>query len=254
MNPYHAANKARWEAAAPKWKAMHDRRGHWQRCHREPELAFYPQELPFLKDVKDKKVAVLGSGDNLAVFALAGMGARVTSVDLSENQLAIAHERAEILDLDITFLQADVMDLSALGNDSFNLVYTGGHVAVWVSDLEQYYREAVRILKPGGRFLVNEYHPFRRIWKEGTDHLEVGYDYSDRGPFQFEFNDDILEPAEGAYPQYEFHWRISDFIRALLGAGCRLIHCEEMGAHVGDWEGPVEGLPEMFFLVGIKKG
>ena len=59
--------------------------------------------------------------------------------------------------LEVTsFVRADVTDLSVLAANTFDLVYTGGHVAVWISDLSQYYAEAGRILRPGGLFIVNE--------------------------------------------------------------------------------------------------
>ena len=164
---------------------MHDQRGAWRHCPTDPTLAFYENELPFLREAAGKKVAILGSGDNLAAFALAGMGASVCSVDISENQLQVAKERAEELGLDIEFLRADVTDLSALANEQFDLVYTGGHVAVWVGDLQKYYSEAARILKPGGQFIVNEYHPMRRLWKEDSKQLVLAYDYFNRGPYEF---------------------------------------------------------------------
>lgn len=253
MNPYHRANQKRWDATARNWKAMHDRRGTWKLCAQNPELVFVPREMSHLQQISGKKAAVLGSGDNLAVFALAGMGARVTSVDLSQEQLEVARERARELALDIEFLQADVTDLSALEDTGFDLVYTGGHVAVWVADLLQYYREAGRILKKGGLFIVNEYHPFRRVWKNGVDRLEVEYDYYDRGPFVFKYDDDVLHRRTGEFTQYEFHWTVSDLITAMLGAGCSIIDAAEFGEHVGDWEGaPLEGLPEYFMLVGRK--
>ena len=44
-------------------------------------------------------------------------------------------------------MQADVTDLPVLADDSFGLVYTGGHVAVWVANIQQYYAEAGRIVK-----------------------------------------------------------------------------------------------------------
>lgn len=255
MNPFHRANQKRWEAAARNWKAMHDRRGTWKLCAQSPELVFVPEEMKHLKGLTGRKAAVLGSGDNLAVFALAGMGISVTSVDISQNQLTVAEERALELGLNIDFIQADVTDLSALPDKTFDLVYTGGHVAVWVSELEKYYGEAGRILKPGGLFMVSEYHPFRRVWKMGVDHLEVEYDYYDRGPFVFKYDDDVLHREEGDFTQYEFHWRVSDLINAMLKANCALIDSAEFGEHVGDWEGaPLEGLPEYLLLVGRRMG
>ncbi len=252
MNTLHEANRHRWNIAAPNWKAMHDQRGAWRNCHQDPGLAFYENELPFFKDIKGKKVAVLGSGDNLCAFALAGMGAEVCSVDISEKQLEVAKERATELGLAIQFLRADVTELSALQDEQFDLVYTGGHVAVWVGDLKKYYQEAVRILKPGGQFMVNEYHPVRRLWQEDSDHLILAYDYYNRGPFEFAYGDDILSRDAGQIKCYEYHWTISDFMQAILGAGCRIEHVDEMGTHVGDWEAPVQGMPECLLIVAQK--
>src|SRR5215472_15198346 len=117
-----------------------------------PQL--HDSELAWLRDVAGKKIAVLGSGDNQVVFALAGMGALVTSVDISKRQIEIARSRATALGLQVEFVQADVVDLSMLADATFDIVYTGGHVAVWVSDLRRYYAEAARILKPGGLLTV----------------------------------------------------------------------------------------------------
>jgi ubiquinone/menaquinone biosynthesis C-methylase UbiE len=129
---------------------------------------------------------VLGSGDNQVVFALCDMGAKVTSIDISEQQLDVARSRAAALGLNVKFVRADVVDLSCLGDETFDLVYTGGHVAVWVSNLRRYYGEAARILKPNGLLMVSEYHPFRRVWKRSQTTLEVGFNYFDRGPHRFE--------------------------------------------------------------------
>jgi len=119
--------------------------------------------LEYLDGLSGTRVCVLGSGDNQVVFALAGLGAAVTSVDISQNQLDIAMKRSDELGLMVSFVRADVTDLSSLATASFDVVYTGGHVAVWVADLAKYYSEAARILRPNGLYVVNEYHPFRRI-------------------------------------------------------------------------------------------
>jgi SAM-dependent methyltransferase len=160
---FHEANRRRWDAGSASWARRADTRGIWRKCHLDPALALHPAELRWLSNVAGKRVAVLGSGDNQVVFALCGLGAEVTSVDISERQLEVARGRAAALGLAVEFVRADVVDLSCLAAATYDLVYTGGHVAVWVSDLHRHYAEAARILKPGGHLLISEYHPFRRM-------------------------------------------------------------------------------------------
>ena len=197
---------------------------------------------------------MLGSGDNLAAFALAGMGARVTSVDFSQVQLDIAAHRARELGLDIAFLCADVVNLELLADASFDLVYTGGHVAVWVSDLRRYYREACRILLPGGMFLVNEYHPFRRIWQAPSDRLEPACRYLDRGPYSYDRSDIVPGSLPGSLPSYEFHWTVADHVSAITEGGCDLVAMDEFGDQAEWWEQvPLVGLPRFLLLAGRKR-
>ena len=97
MNKMHESNHEKWNAAAPRWKARRDATG-WRRGHSlyEEGVEHIAQHLGSLEG---KNAIVLGSGDNFAAFALAGMGATVTSVDISERQLEIASERAKTLAL-----------------------------------------------------------------------------------------------------------------------------------------------------------
>ena len=90
MNDIHIANRQHWEARASEWAKRPEVEKVWRRCAKEPGLALADRELHWLGDVAGRRVAVLGSGDNLVVFALAGMGARVTSVDIAENQWTVS--------------------------------------------------------------------------------------------------------------------------------------------------------------------
>jgi len=122
-NEWHEANRRGWDAVSPGWQEGIDGTGIWRRCHLEPELVLRPQEMAHLGDLHGRKACVLGSGDNQVVFALAGMGADVTSVDISQSQLDIAARRAGKLGLAITFVLSDVTDLSALSDAAFDVVY-----------------------------------------------------------------------------------------------------------------------------------
>jgi ubiquinone/menaquinone biosynthesis C-methylase UbiE len=255
MNPLHEANRQRWEAASDQWARGADLRGDWKPAFTDPTVVFRQEELALLGDVRGKNVCVLGSGNNEAVFALSGMGARVTSVDISQKQLDHARRRAAELKATIAFVCSDVTELKALGDASFDIVYTGGHVAVWVSDLKKYYAEASRILRPGGSFVISEYHPFRRLWKDGTPKLEMATGYYERGPHVYDYSSDILKPGPGDYRSYEFHWTISDYVTAAMAPGNELLSLQEIGdAHEGWEQIPSAGLPQILLIALRKRG
>ena len=254
MNEKHEANRRRWNAASPDYATMAEQSGSWRKVATEPGWAFLPQELALLGNVAGKRACVLGSGDNLAAFALAGLGADVTSVDISEKQLDVARRRAEVLGLEVHFVRADVTNLAELEDSTYDVVHTGRHVSVWVSDLRIYYREAVRILKPGGLFLVTEYHPFRRIFKDDPDALTVDQSYLERGPFYHEVADGLFDRGPGTLSSYESHWTIADLYNAMVEPGCELIALDEIGDAAEGWEvPPLAGLPQLILLAARKR-
>ncbi len=254
MNAYHKANQIRWEHASASWARGAESRGLWRSAYSNSAAVLLAEELAILGDIRGKSVCVLGSGDNQAVFAFAGLGAVVTSVDISQKQLDVARQRAETLRASVKFVCADVSNLKAIAANSFDIVYTGGHVAVWVSELAKYYAEATRILKSGGLFLINEYHPFRRLWRDAAPKLELQYGYFERGPHAHDYTDDILVRKPGSLRCYEFHWTVSDFMTAVLKAGNEIVAVHEVGDENEGWEStPMKGLPQCLVIASRKR-
>jgi hypothetical protein len=107
---FHEANRRRWDAGSASWAFRADTRGIWKKCHIDPSLALHSGGLKWLDRIAGKRIAVLGSGDNQVVFALAGLGAKVTSIDISEQQLEVARRIAGALGLDVEFLRGDVCE------------------------------------------------------------------------------------------------------------------------------------------------
>jgi SAM-dependent methyltransferase len=227
------ANQHYWDAMAPDWQTLRDQDQLWRLCPQQPELAFDGEALAMIRqfagNLQDKQACVVGSGDNYAAFALAGMGARVTSTDISVQQLAVAHKRAEQLGLDIVFVQADATILGGIGEGEFDLVCSSNGFFVWIAEPRRVFQQVHRVLRPRGFYIFYDVHPFQRPWKDQITPLEMERPYTSTGPFEFE-----------GYGQtnYQFHWRVSDLINPLLDSGLMLRKLAESPAKEARfWEG-----------------
>ncbi|MDE6838700.1 MAG: class I SAM-dependent methyltransferase [Acutalibacter sp.] len=211
-------NRQDWEKYSEKYMAFNLSDSVLERLKSRPESAFAPAVWAMLKEylpeLKNQRVCVPSSGDNHAVLAFALMGARVTSCDISQNQLAAAKAAAEKLGLGdrAAFRQEDTMRLDGIEDEAYDLVYTSNGVHVWLNDLPSMYQNIHRILKPGGLYVMYELHPFQRPFGEG---LKAVKPYDSTGPFEDETT-------------VNFAWRIQDIVNAMLDAGVRLLHMEEI--------------------------
>ncbi|MCY3712281.1 MAG: class I SAM-dependent methyltransferase [Gemmatimonadetes bacterium] len=227
----HEANRRSWNTKAGSWAEKRERDGLWRRCPEEPELGFaggaYELVVAFVGDMEGKEVCVIGSGDNYSAFALAGMKARVTSIDISERQLETASARADQLGLAIDFAQADASDLDSLDDGKFDLVCSTNGFFVWIADLRAVHGEVFRILKPGGHYVFYDVHPFQRPWAERTMPIEVDKPYWQTGPFRDE--------KEGTF---EFNWTLADLLNPAADSGLVLQRILERPAEDSStWEG-----------------
>jgi len=105
------------------------------------------------------KVLDLGCGDGTTAVPEAQLGADVLGVDIASNLVAAGNARAKELGLDnLSFQEGDATDLSALDDESFDLVvsFFGAMFAPKPHDVA---REMVRVTKPGGRIVMGNWIP-----------------------------------------------------------------------------------------------
>ncbi len=252
MNTFHYANQKYWDATSYDWKVLRDEDAFWKRCHINPQLAFEPKVLELIQEyvepLSGKSVCVLGSGDNYASFALAGLGADVTSIDISEKQLEIAAERAENIGLEIEFVRADISDMPNVQSNCFDFACATNGVTIWISDLIGYYYEVCRILRPNGHFISCDVHPFQRPWKDRVKKIEMQKPYFDTGPYKSDYlvkDTDATKhkrnhPAqEEKLTGYTFHWTMSDIINSVISSRLTLLRIyEEPSEYSRFWQGP----------------
>jgi len=233
MTEAHEANRRYWNAEAPRWEELSDRDGLWRRCPEHPEIAFEGGALETILsstgELADRDVCIIGSGDNYAAFALAGLGARVTSIDISEEQLTVAARRAASLGLEIDFVRADAADLQGLPDQGFDLVCSTNGFFVWIADLDRVFAEVHRVLRSGGFYVFYDVHPFQRPWQDQERPLQMRKPYWDTGPYEI----------DGDAQSFEFNWTLADLLNPLARAGLRLSKIvESPAADSRFWEWP----------------
>lgn len=190
----------------------------------DPMWAFPPpvrEMLPREGGLRGLRVLVPSSGDNCAAFAFHLLGARVTSADISENQLANAKRIAEARGWAMEFLCADSMTLHGVKDEAYDLVYTSNGVHVWIDDLAAMYRNFHRVLKPGGRYVMFETHPFIRPFDDSEPTVRIVKRYEDTH-------------VGGNPPNY--CWRIQDLVNAMIGQGLSIERMEEFHAEIGSMD------------------
>jgi SAM-dependent methyltransferase len=162
----------------------------------------------------------LASGGGQQGPILAAAGAHVTVFDNSPRQLAQDRLVAEREGLAIRTVEGDMADLSAFADASFDLII---HPVsnIFAQDVLPVWREAYRVLQPGGALLAGFSNPSNYIFYldllDRERRLEVTYTlpYSDIGSLSGERQQAYLEKG---WP-LEFSHTLDDQIGGQLAAG-----------------------------------
>ncbi len=113
----------------------------------------------FIGDARGLDVLCLAAGGGQQTPAFGLLGANVTCIDLSAEQLERDRIAAEHYGLDVKTVQGDMRDLSAFGEGAFDVVWHG-HSLNFVPDARTVFGEVSRVLRKGGLYRLSCCNPY----------------------------------------------------------------------------------------------
>ena len=205
-----------WTVPVSRERIEEARQGRWSIRLSEQKPA--PREW-FPEDLRGLEVLCLASGGGQQAPLLSAMGARVTVLDNSPNQLAQDRAVAARERLDLKTVEGDMADLSAFADESFDLVY---HPVsnLFAPDVRPVWREAFRVLRRGGLLLAGFLNPAFYIFdlelaERGVLEVKHTLPYSDAESLCQEER----ERRVAAREVFEFSHTLTDLIGGQFDAG-----------------------------------
>lgn len=168
--------------------------------------------------VKGRDVLCLAAAGGWQSILYASAGARVTVVDVSPAMLRLDEREASRRGLDVHLLETSMDDLSALRDESFDLVHQPVSTC-YVPDVTAVYREVARVLRDGGLYISQHKQPtsLQITHRDSRDRLVIGIEY---------YHDERLPPTDDASYREdgtaEYLHRWEDLVGGLCRAGFAL--------------------------------
>jgi SAM-dependent methyltransferase len=191
------------------------RRGRWQ-VFLTPQR---PVPRSWFPPLSGSRVLCLASGGGQQGPVLAAAGAKVTVLDYSPRQLEQDRRVAERDGLRLRTVEGDMRDLSCFPDRTFDLVFNPVSVT-FVPEVRPVWREACRVLRPGGRLLSGFDNPVVHIfdvaaYDRGELVVANGLPYSDVRSL----SEDDLERCRREGTPLEFGHTLEELIGGQTEAG-----------------------------------
>ena len=195
--------------------------------------------LPHMGEVAGKRVCnVQGSHGRVAV-AFALLGAKATVLDFAEENRRYALELASAAGVAIDYRLGDVMEAGSLGlGGCFDWLAMELGILHYHRDITAFFRVMAGLLAPGGRMILNDFHPARKL-------RQAQVDYFDAGPFV----GDVPNPTGSAETlgQCVLHfWNLGEVVTAAIDARFVI----EKLLELPDWDDPK--FPGMYTMLASK--
>lgn len=226
MSTESEQNKIAWEYRAYEF---------WNSRNTPDELAKYIVNDPaarlryhqkYFNDVHKKKIVNPCGSNGRKAVPLALLGADVTIFDISSENKRYAIELAACAGVKIEYEVCDFCQLPMdKYNDYFDIAYAEGGILHYFHDIDKFMNTLFSILKHGGKLILSDFHPFRKILRTGSAMMSVKQTEGDYFDCQVH-NGDVAyktffpKDEQANFPDtYMRFYTISEIINAVIRAG-----------------------------------
>lgn len=250
MRDYSAQNKKAWEYSAydfwiknsgfPSERAKKDM---------ENPLGMLRKYAKYFDCYENVRIANICGSCGKKAIPLALLGADVTVFDISEDNQKYALEVAAAAKTHIHYEVCDVLEIDMTTyTNYFDVVFMEGGILHYFHDIGEFMQIMYSILKPGGKMICSDFHPFTKI-SDIFNLQQPSMSYFDTSVFEGEmaharfFEDAVRsQMPKCLYRKYT----ISEIINSVINHGFTLKKFDEHPA----WDN--EKLPGEFTLVATK--
>lgn len=214
MDKQSEQNKQAWNYRAHEFwlKELGDPKSLARDMLKDPRC-FLRRYIDELGNLKGKKIInPLGSCGKKAI-PLAILGANVTVVDISKENCSYALELATEANVKVEYIVSDFIGFdSTRYQGKYDMVFLEGGILHYFSDLNLLAKKSYSLLCEGGRIILNDFHPFRKVLGSQNVFSIKEEDYQLTGDY---FNNE-LTLGEVAYESYFNDEERLDFPKCLL--------------------------------------
>ncbi|PSQ19413.1 SAM-dependent methyltransferase [Halobacteriales archaeon QS_8_69_26] len=155
--------------------------------------------------------------------------AHATGVDFSETAVETARDLRDQVGIDhdrARFVEADVLELPAVLEDTYEVVFTSYGTVYWLPDLDRWAEGIAHALEPGGVFYMADGHPFVEPfhWESTADDPQVAHSYFNEDPLTFEHDGSYAGEGFGMENRraHGYSHPVGEILTALVDAGLRI--------------------------------
>ena len=188
-------------------------------------------------DFKGKTIAQFCCNNGRELLSLFKMGAKYgVGFDIAENQVAFANMTAQELQMNCTFIAADILEIDNSFYNTFDFIFITIGAITWFKDINAFFEKVSACLKEGGYVFINEQHPVTdMLAAEGEENYDPSSpeklvnSYFKNEPWiennGMEYMSDSTKEYKNTF--YSFPHTFADILNAIIKSGLQIKKLKE---------------------------